>query len=72
MNEITSPVVLPVLQRILGEFRLGTTAMLGAVGLVLIIACINIAGIMLARSLTRGREVAIRMALGAGRGRVIQ
>ena len=72
VNEITSPVVLPALERILGDYRLGTTAMLGAVGLVLAIACINIAGIMLARSLTRGREVAIRLALGAGKLRVIQ
>jgi predicted permease len=72
VNEATSPVVLPVLERILGEYRLGATAMLGAVGLVLVIACINIAGIMLARSLTRGREVAIRLALGAGRWRVVQ
>lgn len=72
VNEITSPVILPVLERILGDFRLGTMAMLGAVGLVLVIACINIAGIMLARSLTRGRDVAIRLALGAGRLRVIQ
>jgi len=72
VNEITTPVVLPVLERILGEYRLGTTAMLGAVGLVLVIACINVAGMMLARSLTRGREVAVRIALGAGRGRVIQ
>ncbi|UCG88286.1 MAG: ABC transporter permease, partial [Gemmatimonadota bacterium] len=72
VNEATSPVVLPVLQRILGEYRLGTTAMLGAVGLVLLIACINIAGIMLARSLTRRGDVAIRLALGAGRARVVQ
>jgi predicted permease len=72
VNEVTSPVILPILERILGEYRLGTTAMLGAVGLVLVIACINIAGIMLARSLTRGREVAIRLALGAGKLRVAQ
>jgi predicted permease len=72
VNEITSPVILPILERVIGEFRLGTMAMLGAVGLVLVIACINIAGIMLARSLTRGRDVAIRLALGAGRLRVVQ
>jgi predicted permease len=71
-NEITSPVVLPILERFLGDYRLGTTAMLGAVGMVLLIACANIAGLMLARSIARSREVGIRLAMGAQRRRIAQ
>ncbi len=72
VNEITSPVVQPILDRYLGEYRLGGTALLGAVALVLLIACANIAGLMLARSLSRGREISIRVAMGAGRWRIIR
>jgi putative ABC transport system permease protein len=66
------PVLAAVRDRYLGDFKVVTRILLGAVAVVLLIACVNVAGLMLVRGESRSREIAIRTAIGASRGRVIR
>ncbi len=67
-----TPALRPLAQDVVGNISRALWVLMGTIGIVMVIACANVAGLLLVRTESRQQELAVRAALGAGRGRIIR